>query len=141
LAVVQNLTPSGSDAPFEALDQLYIQILSGVPVRFRSKLRRILYCALFSWLRHKLTTFLEIERLLELQPGDVRLILRALHSVLDIPADSGAISVYHASFLDFLKDPQRSSIFYIDLQTRMDVACAVRKTLSDDYHWLDSPDV
>ncbi|KAJ7922341.1 hypothetical protein B0H13DRAFT_1470488, partial [Mycena leptocephala] len=33
LAVVQNLTPSESDAPFEALDQLYIQILSGVPVR------------------------------------------------------------------------------------------------------------
>jgi hypothetical protein len=142
LAVVQNLTPSESDAPFEALDQLYIQILSGVPVRFRSKLRDILYCALFSWLRHKLKTFLQIERLLELQPGDVRLIIRPLHSVLDVPADSGGISAHHASFLDFLQDPQRSSNFHIDLETRMNVARAVLKTLSDDNHWfgpLDDP--
>jgi hypothetical protein len=156
LEAVQNLTPTDSDAP---LDQLYLQILSGVPTRFRSKVRDILYCALF-FQSPRLTTFLQIERLLELQPGDIRLMLRGLHSVLDMrrstmckarafswhpnerplsPPQSGVISVHHASFLDFLQDSQRSSIFHIGLETRTNVACAVLKALSDDNHWLDNP--
>ncbi|KAJ7880937.1 hypothetical protein B0H13DRAFT_1630200, partial [Mycena leptocephala] len=134
LAAVQNLTPTDSDAPFEALDQVYTQILSGVPLRFHSKLRDILCHAFFSRWRKKLT-FLQIERLLELQPGDIRLILRGLHSVLEIGPDK--ISAHHASFLDFLQDPQRSSIFHIDLGN---VACPVLKIFSDGNHWFDTPD-
>jgi hypothetical protein len=139
LAAIQNITPTNSDAPFKALDQLYMQILSGVPVQFRSKLCDILYCVLFSWSRRKLT-FLQIEHLLELQPGDVRLILRALHSVLGIPSDSDVISAHHASFLDFLKVPQRSSIFHIDLENHINIVRAILKLLPDDNHWLDTPD-
>jgi hypothetical protein len=135
LAAVQTLTPTNSDPPFEALDQLYTQILSGVPIRFRSTLRDILHCTLELHLQLEPH---EIERLLELQPGDIRLILRSLHSVLKIDLDE--ISAHHASFLEFLQDPQRSSIFHIDLETRMNVARAVLKTLSDDNHWLDTPD-
>jgi hypothetical protein len=117
-----------------------MQILSGVPARFRSKLLDILHCALFSRFFHcNGLTFLQIERLLELQPGDVRLTLRGLPSLLDIPSESGVISVHHASLLDFLQDPQRSSIFHIDLEHRMNVACAILKALSDDNHWLDAP--
>jgi hypothetical protein len=139
LAAVQNLTHTDSDAPFEALDQLYIQILSGVPARFRSKLGDILYCTLVSWLGSKVT-FLQIELLLELQPGDVQLILRGLHSVLNIPKDTGAISAHHASFLDFLRDRQRSSGFFIDLENRLNVARAVLKVFSEDNHWCENVD-
>ncbi|KAJ7911748.1 hypothetical protein B0H13DRAFT_1614251 [Mycena leptocephala] len=140
LAAVQSLTPTVSDAPFAALDQLYLQILLEVPVRFRSKLCDILYCALFSWLRRRLIPIPQIERLLELQPGDVQLMLRGLHSVLDIPSRSGVISAHHASFLDFLQDQHRSLIFHIDLENRMNVARAVLKAFSDDNHWVDTPD-
>ncbi|KAJ7266523.1 hypothetical protein C8J57DRAFT_1015380, partial [Mycena rebaudengoi] len=54
-----------------------------------------------------------------LKPGDVRLILRGLHSILRIPEprnDNGPqepISVHHASFRDFLNDQSRSGEFYV----------------------------
>jgi hypothetical protein len=101
LAAIQNLTPTNSEAPFEALDQLYIQILSGVPVQFRSKLCDILQRGAVGVF---LVRPLQIDRLLGLQPGDVRLILRSLHSVLDIPSPYSKehIYVYHASFFGFL---------------------------------------
>ncbi|KAF8166810.1 hypothetical protein K438DRAFT_1941630 [Mycena galopus ATCC 62051] len=137
LAAVQNLSPTNSDAPFAALDQLYTQILSVVPGRFWSKLRDILQCVLvFKW---KFTP-LQLDRLFELEPGDVRLILRRLHSVLDIPLNSDAlISAHHASFLDFLQDQRRSSIFHLDPESCMNVARAVLKQLSNDNHCLDDP--
>jgi hypothetical protein len=128
------LTPTDSSAPFEALDQLYTQILSGVPIRFRSALGDILQCTLELNFHLKPP---EIEQLLELQPGDVRLIFRSLHSVLKI--DLKDISVHHASFLDFLRDQRRSLAFHIDLENRMNVARAVLKTFSGEHHWLDSP--
>ncbi|KAJ7895880.1 NACHT domain-containing protein [Mycena olivaceomarginata] len=42
LASIQDLTPTDAGAPFEALDQLYTQILSAVPIRFHSQLLDIL---------------------------------------------------------------------------------------------------
>ncbi|KAJ7230961.1 hypothetical protein C8J57DRAFT_1028385, partial [Mycena rebaudengoi] len=54
-----------------------------------------------------------------LKPGDVRLILQGLHSVLDVPKPEEDnnhwqwISVHHASFRDFLNDQSRSGKFYI----------------------------
>jgi hypothetical protein len=134
LGAVSSLTPTNFEAPFEALDQLYIQILSGVPVQFCSKLLDILQCMIISRFRWNP---LQIDRLLELQTGDTQLILRCLHSVLNIKKNS-AISMHHASFLDFLENPQRSSIFHIKLETRMNVAAAVLKALSDDAHWQDN---
>ncbi|KAJ7857651.1 hypothetical protein B0H14DRAFT_686540 [Mycena olivaceomarginata] len=133
LVAVSSLTPTNFEAPFEALDQLYIQILSGVPIQFRSKLLDILQCMIIS--RFKWNPFL-IDRLLELQTGDTQLILRCLHSVLNIKKNS-AISMHHASFLDFLENPQRSSNFHIKLETRMNVAGAVLKALSGDASYQD----
>jgi hypothetical protein len=127
LAAVQNLTATDSDAPFGALDQMYIQILSGVPVASRSKLSDVLHCVV---LNLNLQT-LHIERLLELQPGDIRLLLRGLHSVLEIHP-TGDIFVHHASFLDFLQDRQRASVFYISIENRINVARAVLRALNAD---------
>jgi hypothetical protein len=130
LALVLSLTSTDSEAPFEALDQLYTQILSGVPVRFHSKLLNILQCVIVSeWDRNPF----QIDQLLELPSGETQLILRGLHSVLKIQDDCG-ISVHHALFLDFLQDPQRSLGFHIKLEARMNVAHAVLKALSDS-HW------
>ncbi|KAJ7818364.1 hypothetical protein B0H13DRAFT_404730, partial [Mycena leptocephala] len=92
----------------KALDELYIQILSRVPTRSRSKLCDIL-CVIANW-SFKLRC---IEPFLNLESGDVALTLRDLHSVLNIGSEDQVITVHHASFLDFLNDRQRSSTFYI----------------------------
>ncbi|KAJ7028929.1 hypothetical protein C8F04DRAFT_48621 [Mycena alexandri] len=122
LETIQNMSPTQSDAPFEALDQLYHQILSGVPVRFRSQLSDILQCVIYPF---DLAPF-QIDLLLGLHPGDTRLILRGLHSVLSVSDfEFGTISVYHASFLDFLQDQRRSSGFHVGLRNRVNVTRAV----------------
>ncbi|KAJ7678025.1 hypothetical protein DFH06DRAFT_1465829 [Mycena polygramma] len=116
-----------SEAPFAALDELYIQILSAVPVSRHPQLLEILavIAAKFN------LSGLHIEQLLEFQPGDARLILRHLHSVLDIPRDAGKrISVHHASFLDFLDDPTRSGVFHIGELQRTNLAHHILKGLS-----------
>ncbi|KAJ7868120.1 hypothetical protein B0H13DRAFT_1635867, partial [Mycena leptocephala] len=138
LAAVENLIHTNSEAPFEALDKLYNEILSEAPTRFRSALCNILQCAVFNLDKTLSLTSLQIEQLLELQPGDLRLIFRRLRSILWInPALD--ISFYHASFLDFLQDPQRSSIFCIGLESRTNVTRAVLKALSADEDWLNTP--
>lgn len=115
LDLIQNLVPSDSDSesPFDTLDQLYTQILSRVPQRNRAKVCDIL-CVIANFQLHPA----HIEQLLGLKPGDAQLILRCLNSVLDVPSDSNrdwndVIHVHHASFLDFLRDPRRSSVFHV----------------------------
>ncbi|KAJ7613154.1 hypothetical protein FB45DRAFT_273286 [Roridomyces roridus] len=96
-------------SPFEPLDKLYFQILSQVPTRSRSRLRDILsiVCAGQQLsLRH-------IEQLLDLQAGDVSLILRRLHSVLHVADEPGSITTRHASFPEFLMKENRSSTFHL----------------------------
>ncbi|KAJ7290510.1 hypothetical protein C8J57DRAFT_1114502 [Mycena rebaudengoi] len=113
---------SHSESPFGALDQLYMQILSTAPAR--SRLLPILRAMAF--FRFKIRTS-AIEELLELNPGDVQLTLRGLHSVLAIPEHEDdtwePIRVHHASFDDFLNDPKRAGEFYVgDLQHRVDLS-------------------
>ncbi|KAF7352205.1 NACHT domain-containing protein [Mycena venus] len=137
LAVVQNFSKTDSDAPFASLDQLYIQILSRIPPRFRGTLRDILEC---SAVQQLCLTPVQLESLLELGVGDVQLILRSLHSVLEVSSESSTISVHHASFSDFLEDQRRSSIFHVDLDNRTNVSRAILKAFSDDNRWPDNPD-
>ncbi|KAJ6587985.1 DDE superfamily endonuclease-domain-containing protein [Mycena capillaripes] len=72
-----------SDSPFQALDQLYIQILSGVPSRHRPKL-----CDLLCVIANLRLNPRHIEQLLDLRSGDIQLILRCLHSLLEIPVEN-----------------------------------------------------
>jgi hypothetical protein len=135
LEIIRNLATSNDDSglPFEALDKLYIQILSTVPARSQSKLCNIL--CIIATLRLPLR---QIEKLLDLKSGDVQLTFRNVNSVLDIGFDNEPIIVHHASFLDFLQDRRRSSSFYVGLDSahRLNVACAALKVLS----WpLDDP--
>ncbi|KAJ7093801.1 hypothetical protein C8R44DRAFT_558405, partial [Mycena epipterygia] len=104
LKVIQNLGPlNESDSPFKALDQLYTQILSGVPLRNHSKLCDIL-CLLNTFEAHPA----QADQLLGLEPGEVRLTLRGVHSVLRVPHTEDYIYPHHASFFDFLRDRARS---------------------------------
>ncbi|KAJ7176745.1 hypothetical protein C8R46DRAFT_872772, partial [Mycena filopes] len=99
--------PADLEAPFAALDQLYSQILAGVPRR--PGLLRIL-----DVLAAGLALPIELlEHLVDVRAGDGRLIMRGLHSVFEVPQDAKQpIHVHHASFLDYLRDPQRSGVFH-----------------------------
>ncbi|KAJ6524391.1 hypothetical protein DFH09DRAFT_1046758 [Mycena vulgaris] len=131
LATIQNLTVDSSK-PFEALDKLYIQILSQVPKKFRSKL-----CDILHGVRCRLRLQpIRYDEFLGLKAGDTQLILHGLHSVLKIGGVYG-IEAHHASFWDFLEDPQRSLIFYITPETRQNVACTVLKQLCDNRGWFN----
>ncbi|KAJ7731711.1 hypothetical protein B0H14DRAFT_2409395 [Mycena olivaceomarginata] len=109
--VLQNPIPHDSESPFATLDQLYMQILSTVPVQHHPTLCNIL-CTIIHYLGK--FTVLDIDVLLGLKLGTVELIIRPLHSLLKVPQFSGyVLGVHHASFLDFLKDKKRLSDFYV----------------------------
>ncbi|KAJ6467907.1 hypothetical protein C8R45DRAFT_1219054 [Mycena sanguinolenta] len=100
LAVVQDETKS--DSAFDALDQLYMKILSSVP---RKTQLLPLLCAIANFdFRPD-----ALDRLLGLGKGDARL-LRGLPSVLSVPEeedDDNRIDSHHASFFDFLNNRVR----------------------------------
>ncbi|KAF7378193.1 putative nwd2 protein [Mycena sanguinolenta] len=118
LAMVQNVKSTGSESPFEALDQLYMTILSSAPRQ--SEVTPIL-CAIVNFeLCSK-----EIDRLFRLTEGETCLCLRGLHSLLAVPSndENDKISFHHASFLDFLDNPGRSQTFCVStFHNRIDLA-------------------
>ncbi|KAJ7712467.1 hypothetical protein B0H14DRAFT_2265785, partial [Mycena olivaceomarginata] len=96
LEIIMGIAEPNSESPFSALDQLYIQILDSVPPTIRPRLIRILTVIAAKWnleVPH-------IEQLLELKPGDIRLALCGVHSIVKM--DGNNVTVHHASFLDFL---------------------------------------
>ncbi|KAJ6504074.1 hypothetical protein C8R47DRAFT_176686 [Mycena vitilis] len=127
LDVIMGIHMVESETPFAALDQLYIQILSAVPISRHHQLLEVLavIAAKFN------LSSLHIEQLLGLQPGDSRFILRHMHSVLHVPHNTGErIIVHHVSFLDFLDDPTRSGAFHIGQLQRTNLACHILTALS-----------
>ncbi|KAJ7772485.1 hypothetical protein B0H16DRAFT_170399 [Mycena metata] len=131
LEIIHNLKPTQYDTPFGALDQLYHQILSGVRPQFRSSLLDILQCVAYDFNLGPV----EIHCILGLRPGDTRLILRGLHSVLKVPPNDKdwffrTITFYHASFLDFLQTQERSLSLYLSLEARMNVTRAFLMALA-----------
>ncbi|KAJ7775231.1 hypothetical protein B0H14DRAFT_2401723 [Mycena olivaceomarginata] len=135
LAIVVGLIAvPDSESPYGPLDQLYTQILSGVRPTARPRLLKILSLgfAMESTSRQRITlTLHDIEELLKVEPGDVRLALRGLHSVIRIPSESnGQLFSHHASFIDFLKDPKRSGTFYVGGPRHIEVACQMLEEFS-----------
>ncbi|KAJ6496324.1 hypothetical protein C8R45DRAFT_985607 [Mycena sanguinolenta] len=137
--VLQNGTAGDLEefnSPFDALDQLYMNILSSSP---RQAQLLPLLCAIanFDFYPEML------DQLLGLADGDARLLLRGLHSVLCIPDEaayySHPISSYHASFLDFLDDPKRAQNFYVGLdQQRINLARSLLRLFTGEFQtYLD----
>ncbi|KAJ7445938.1 hypothetical protein B0H11DRAFT_2249115 [Mycena galericulata] len=133
LEIILGIKERGLASPFDMLDQLYIRILSDVPLDSRSQLLHILTFVGSGYLR---MTLQHLEELLELQSGDVRLILRNLHSIITLPErdDWGIILVDHTSFLDFIHDLARSGPFYVGgPQHRTDLVRYILKALAYKY--------
>ncbi|KAJ7196366.1 hypothetical protein GGX14DRAFT_376192, partial [Mycena pura] len=130
LAAIEALSGSSSQSPLTALDSLYTQILSSIPETPN----------LVSILRVIYNFHLEpseIEELLGLEAGDVRLALRGLHSLIRDEKDLG-LSFIHASFGDFLNDPSRAGDFYTgDAAGLEDLARLVLSELGYTYDDLE----
>ncbi|KAJ7214097.1 hypothetical protein GGX14DRAFT_618368 [Mycena pura] len=111
LEIVMGIAESEHGSPFSVLDQLYAQILEAVPVR-RSLLRILSVIAAGCYLLPA-----QIEQLLGMKSGDVRLTMRRARSVINVSSQSQDVIPHHASFLDFLNDQTRSSIFYTGIRS------------------------
>ncbi|KAJ7744858.1 hypothetical protein B0H16DRAFT_984576 [Mycena metata] len=131
LETVLGIKECGFESPFDPLDQLYLQILSLVPLDSRSQLLRILTIIAARLLLHPF----HVEQLLKLRMGDCHLILRGLHSIISVPEEGADVDFvcaeYHASFSDFLNNPTRSGAFFVGgTQQRMDLAGHILNALS-----------
>ncbi|KAF7377482.1 NACHT domain-containing protein [Mycena sanguinolenta] len=121
LKVIVGTKDTDDESPYAALDLLYTQILSRIPAR--QQLLRIM-----TVLTAKFNLSIgRIEQLLGLEPGDVRLTLRGMHSLVRAANPSfrkrggicddwsfkseSQIYAHHASFYDFLQDPRRAGGF------------------------------
>ncbi|KAJ7122230.1 hypothetical protein C8R44DRAFT_528569, partial [Mycena epipterygia] len=57
-----------------------------------------------------------LDAVLDLAQGTVRSAFRGLHSILFIPdSDDRRIRVHHASLHDFLFNPERAGVFFLDI--------------------------
>ena len=114
---------------FSDLDQLYIQILSVYP----KTVKIVQVLGIIVAFEAETLTPDVIEDILEMEEGQVKLVLRGLSSLIAFRGDENgeyltgkAVSnvgrpyFLHASFGDFLEDSSRSGPFHIDKQTYKD---------------------
>lgn len=112
-----NLVLSGQSSPFAELDQLYHQILSLVP-NSQLLIRILGYILLLTNDSQDEMDYHSpavIGTLLEIRISNIRLTLRKMHPLLDVPAtDKIGIHIIHASFPDFLINHERAGKFHVD---------------------------
>ncbi|KAF8155127.1 hypothetical protein K438DRAFT_359121 [Mycena galopus ATCC 62051] len=136
LGIVEHKDVALSCSAFDPIDRLYMTILCSAPRQ--AQLIPVL-CAISHFHLHPDT----VDQLCELAPGDTRLVLRGLHSVLEVPEEPDddefpTINTHHASFLVFLKNERRSQQFYVGrLHHRMDLSRAILKLCAGRYQHLN----
>ncbi|KAF9552545.1 hypothetical protein CPC08DRAFT_269148 [Agrocybe pediades] len=112
LNAIFNLLPPFKDLPFTELDALYRLIISkaeDVPTALDILMFPALYDT-FLWL--------DIEAILQLERGAMKVMLTDLHSIITI--SYGCVELLHKSLADFLSEPQRAGDLYRDLsKTRL----------------------
>ncbi|TFK37450.1 hypothetical protein BDQ12DRAFT_607747 [Crucibulum laeve] len=114
---LQDILLVTSSTAFSDLDQLYMHVIS--TCRDKDLTLKVLGCAIYIDMVDKSA----IKHILALQPGDLHLALRSLHSLvtfLDL-TDTTYIHFQHASFLEFLQDRARSQEYFIDQYVIHDV--------------------
>ena len=117
LGTLNNPHSDSDSTPFAELDKLYIQVLSTCPRSRLCLLKNILGFLLFA---EEYAELCSIEQWFGLERGQVRLTLRGLHSIIIFLQERGItlrdgtwLRSIHASFLDFLLDPDRSKDYHV----------------------------
>jgi hypothetical protein len=108
---------SPGTAPFAQLDQLYKRILMGCLPKYRSILPHIFgFILLQNPQCEDIFDVSLIEAVLGLEPGEALVVLRKLHSILEIKTSDSkqTITFLHASIGDFVFNRERSGGFHVD---------------------------
>lgn len=113
--------------PLQSLDLIYLQILSGIPSHILPITKRILAFCVFYSSKPSVLCARDVANFLRLDQVTFHRALQRLHSVLDVPrseaAHTASLKFFHASFSDFLQNPNRSRAFAIDqTRARCDIA-------------------
>ncbi|KAJ8082897.1 hypothetical protein PM082_008754 [Marasmius tenuissimus] len=117
LSSILSYTLANPSKSFAPIDILYQMILSDHPNP--EQLLPVL-AAIFILPPHGHSSPEFIELLLGIPTGEVDIILRPMHSVLNIRDADIPIVPFHASFMEFLHDKSRSERFYIDAAAQHD---------------------
>ncbi|KAF9443783.1 hypothetical protein P691DRAFT_808337 [Macrolepiota fuliginosa MF-IS2] len=103
--------PPGATNPLAYIDSLYLEILNRLDDRIRSKALELLAICLAC----PPLPVLHFSQLLKIDLSTVLDVFFPLHSVISVPYDENLIEeplrFYHASFTDFLANPDRSGTF------------------------------
>ena len=118
LEIILGISPSppGNKNPFAELDALYHHILKSVDDIQATLSVLSLYLAT-PYVQIMFQSTEAIEEFLSLEQGDVQLVLSHLSSVVSCDESFGEVKILHASFVDFLLDRRRSTVFHIDMET------------------------
>lgn len=117
LNMILGLQPTGNNMPFAELDTLYIHIFSTV-ADIKAVIRIFEVLLLFTPLSSG--SIKDVEKFLNLKPGELQITLSDLHSIIAVPSPQENVihhlRLFHASLGDFLFDKARSGNLFIDFQ-------------------------
>ncbi|KAF9441570.1 hypothetical protein P691DRAFT_778859 [Macrolepiota fuliginosa MF-IS2] len=108
VALATSVTRGSSEHPLSELDFFYLLIMQRIPAKI---IRTVQWILLAINVPHIGTDVIYNRQLLGLSRSQFQTACRTLHSVMKVEADK--IVFYHASFIDFVEDPQRSRQFCI----------------------------
>ncbi|KAF9442528.1 hypothetical protein P691DRAFT_779366 [Macrolepiota fuliginosa MF-IS2] len=111
LALATSTVRESSEHPLSELDFFYLLIMERIPMKLLQTVQWILLATKIPRVSNGSE---ETRQLLRLSPSEFRTACRALHSVMR--AEKSKLVFYHASFMDFVQDPQRSRQFCIRLE-------------------------
>ncbi|KAF9443781.1 hypothetical protein P691DRAFT_712788 [Macrolepiota fuliginosa MF-IS2] len=103
--------PSGVTNPLAYIDNLYLEVLNRLDERIRSEALELLAICMAC----PPLPVLCLSQLLQTDVSTILDTLFSLHSIISVPYDENLVEeplrFYHASFTDFLTNPDRSGIF------------------------------
>ncbi|KAF9442044.1 hypothetical protein P691DRAFT_714725 [Macrolepiota fuliginosa MF-IS2] len=145
LAFLRHSHLTGSRHPMHDLDLFYTRILSNIPRNHWSVTRQILVASTFTSPGGRRLAVQPMCNLLGITRARFYVVMRQLHSVINIPEPSDAtetpLHFFHTTFLDYLTDINRAGRFFIGkLVTTYDITmvAGLREFVSSGLRCLGS---
>ncbi|KAF9446776.1 hypothetical protein P691DRAFT_761327 [Macrolepiota fuliginosa MF-IS2] len=121
LSLAMAIAKDHSEHPLSELDLFYLLIIRRVPAKVLQAVQWILLATTIPYVREQTH---RISQFLNLSSSQFHAACRTIHSVMKI--EESNVVFYHASFMDFMENPQRSKQFCI----RSESGFALREDLT-----------
>ncbi|KAF9443929.1 hypothetical protein P691DRAFT_808132 [Macrolepiota fuliginosa MF-IS2] len=130
VALATSVAKGSTEHPLSELDLFYLLIMQRIPAKI---LRTVQWILLATFISGAWTDVKSNRQFLGLSQSQFQAACRTLHSVMKV--EGNMIVFYHASFMDFMEDPQRSRQFCIwkdsGLALRTDLTQRLRAVCND----------